>query len=87
MRESFPFRQRALYAFEEVDGVDVCFFGLHVQEYGSEAPSPNTRRVYIAYLASDSLVELSVGNRDDISSPFKLPACLMPDFLRADSLT
>lgn len=32
MRESFPFRQRALYAFEEVDGVDVCFFGLHVQE-------------------------------------------------------
>ena len=32
MKESFPFRQRALYAFEEVDGVDVCFFGLHVQE-------------------------------------------------------
>jgi E1A/CREB-binding protein len=52
MPESFPYRAKALFAFEEIDGVDVCFFGMHVQEYGSDAPQPNTRRVYVAYLDS-----------------------------------
>uniref|UniRef100_A0A671P770 histone acetyltransferase n=1 Tax=Sinocyclocheilus anshuiensis TaxID=1608454 RepID=A0A671P770_9TELE len=41
MAESFPYRTKALFAFEVVDGVDVCFFGMHVQE-----------RVYISYLDS-----------------------------------
>ncbi|KAG5832615.1 hypothetical protein ANANG_G00292980 [Anguilla anguilla] len=40
MSESFPYRTKALFAFEEIDGVDVCFFGMHVQEYGPSAPSP-----------------------------------------------
>lgn len=41
--EKFPYRTKAVFCFEVIDGVEVCFFGLHVQEYGSNSPVPNTR--------------------------------------------
>ncbi len=49
---SFPYRSKAMFAFEEVDGVDICFFGMHVQEYGSDAGSPNTRYILLFCLFS-----------------------------------
>ena len=39
----FPYRTKAMFVFEEIDGIDVCFFGMHVQEYGSDCQAPNTR--------------------------------------------
>ena len=50
--EKFKYKAKALFAFEVIDGVDVCFFGLHVQEYDDKCLQPNQRRVYIGYLDS-----------------------------------
>jgi len=52
MADSFPYLAKAIFAFEEIDGIDVCFFGMHVQEFGSNCPPPNAR--YLSFIHDDS---------------------------------
>jgi Histone acetylation protein len=33
MLDNFPYRARAMFAFQEQEGADVCFFGMHVQVF------------------------------------------------------
>ena len=50
--EQFEYRHKALFVYQKQDDVDLCFFGMHVQEYNSDTPAPNRGRVYISYLDS-----------------------------------
>lgn len=47
-----PYRQRVILMWQRLEGQDVCIFALYVQEFGPDAPPPNTNTVYIAYLDS-----------------------------------
>ena len=48
--DDFPYDSRALFAFQVIDGRDVCIFAMYVQEYGLSCPKPNTGLTYISYL-------------------------------------
>ncbi|XP_065177211.1 CREB-binding protein-like [Sycon ciliatum] len=50
--EEFPYVAESVFAFVEIDGKDVCFFGMIVHEFDSDCPEPNRRRVYLSYLDS-----------------------------------
>lgn len=51
----FPYVQKYILAFLDVQVRPVCFFSIIVHECGSESPEPNRNRVYISLLDSIKL--------------------------------
>ena len=41
--DGYPYRTKAIFAFQEIEGVDVVLFGMHVQEYDGRCTMPNAR--------------------------------------------
>lgn len=58
MNASFDYREKAIYAFQEQEFNDVCFFAFYAQEYRSQCNKPNANKIYVSYIVSVHWIEL-----------------------------